>query len=374
MGYVHGTVYLLDAFMIAREMMSSVMRTFAGNNAVVARQTGPEAICERFMKMRPKEFSGTTDPLVAEGWIKSLEVIFEFMELGDEDRLLCATYMFGRNARLWWEGASVALDLATLRWTRFTEAPHRPPQQQHQSKKPFHGSCRSRGQQQQGHVVPRASEYPICVKCTRRHTRTCMYGSGKCYKCGSPDHILKNCPQKNLPTQGRVFALHAVETNTETMLLTGRIFIAGSATNALIDSGATHSFISETFVNYLKVKTIGLDIAYSVVLPSGEELTATNVVRDIDFELHGNLVYADLIVLPMPEFDIILGMDWLLRNIILIDFQRRSVLVRPLGREQFLFEPDRKLVRSQALKTASRHDLEYVRVLIVHLFEAIHSG
>ena len=109
----------------------------------------------------------------------------------------------------------------------------------------------------------------------------------------------------------------------------------------MIDSGATHSFTSEVFANFLKVKTIGLDIAYSVVLPSGEEMAATNVIRDIDLELHGNLVYADLIVLPMPEFDIILGMDWLLRNRVLIDFQRRSVLVRPPGMTQFLFEPDR---------------------------------
>ncbi|XP_073016635.1 uncharacterized protein [Primulina eburnea] len=431
--------------------MNRFFARFAENDAVptaAARPTGPEAVYERFMKMRPKEFSGTSDPMIAEGWIKSLEVIFEFMELGDADRVRCATYLFSGDARLWWEGASVALNLATLSWICFTEvfyskyfteevrskltiefmtlrqgdstvtefiqkfergchfvpliandagaklrhflnglrpilrrdvrvdgpttydvvisraltaeqdqldierdrqgkrpfqAPHRPPPpQQQQNKRPFHGPPGNRGQQQQrGRAVPKTFEYPVCSKCTRRHAGVCMYGSGKCYKCGSPDHVLTQCPQRNLPTQGRVFALHAAETNPETMLLTGRIFIAGSVTKALIDSGATHSFISETFANFLKIKTIGLDIAYSVVLPSGEEMAATNVIRDIDLELHGNLVYADLIVLPMPEFDIILGMDWLLRNRVLIDFQRRYVIVRPPGMEQFLFEPDR---------------------------------
>ncbi|XP_073056933.1 uncharacterized protein [Primulina eburnea] len=43
----------------------------------------------------------------------------------------------------------------------------------------------------------------------------------------------------------------------------------------------------------------------------------------------------------MPEFDINLGMEWLTKNIVLVDFQKISVLVRPLGMEQFLFEPDR---------------------------------
>ncbi|XP_073014556.1 uncharacterized protein [Primulina eburnea] len=393
--------------------MTQFFAQFTGNNvAAVARPPRPEAICERFMRMNPKEFTGTSDPMVAEGWIKSLEVTFRFMELEDADRVRCATYLFGGDARLWWEGASVALDLATLSWTRFREvffskyftddvrsrlrhfmdglrsilrrdvrvagpttyevvvsralaadqdqrdiendrqgkrpfqAPHRPPQQQQQHKRPFHGPSRSREQQQQqqqqqGRVVPRRQEFPVCARCTRRHIGTCMYGSGKCFKCGGTGHLLKDCPQGTLPTQGRVFALHAAEANPETMLLTGRIFIGGASTNALIDSGATHSFISETFANSIEVKTIGLDVAYSVVIPSGEEMAATSVVRDIDLELHGNLVYADLIVLPMPEFDIILGMDWLHKNRVLIDFQRRSVLVRPLGREQFLFEPDR---------------------------------
>ncbi|XP_075494738.1 uncharacterized protein LOC142532303 [Primulina tabacum] len=365
--------------------MTPFFAQFAGNNAAaVARPPRPEAICERFMRMNPKEFTGRSDPMVAEGWIKSLEVTFRFMELEDVDRVRCATYLFGGHARLWWEGASVALDLATLSWTRFREvffskyftndvrsrltrefmtlrqgdmtvpefirkfergchfvpmiandegarlralaaeqdqrdiendrqgkrpfqAPHRPPQQQQQQyKRPFHGPSRSRDQQQQQRrVVPRRQEYP-------------------------------DCPQGTLPTQGRVFELHAAEANPGTMLLT-----SGASTNALIDSGATHSFISETFAYSIEVKTIGLDVAYSVVIPSGEEMAATSVVRDIDLELHGNLVYADLIMLPMPEFDIILGMDWPHKNRVLIDFQRRSVLVRPLGREQFLFEPDR---------------------------------
>ncbi|XP_073061830.1 uncharacterized protein [Primulina eburnea] len=303
--------------------------------------------------MRPKEFLGTSDPMAAEGWIKSLEVIFEFMGLEDGDRVRCATYLFGGEARLWWEGAFVALDLASFSWTRFIEvfyskyfteevrsrlttefmtsrqgdltvtefirkfergchfvplianddgaklrhflndqndierdrqgkrpfqAPHLPPQQHHQNKRHFHDPHRNRGpqQQQQGRAFPRTVEYPVCENCSRRHAGTCMYGSEKCYKCGSTDHILKNCPQNNLPTQGRVFALHAVETNPETMLMT------------------------ETMANSLKIKTNGLDIAYSVALPSGEEMTATNrhwleLVEDYDCDISYHPGKADVV-------------------------------------------------------------------------------
>ncbi|XP_073302363.1 uncharacterized protein [Primulina huaijiensis] len=111
------------------------------------------------------------------------------------------------------------------------QVPHRPPpqQHQHQHKRPYHGPPRNRGgpqqhqeqQQQQGRVVPRTFEHPVCPKCSRRHPGACMFGSGKCFKCGSTDHMLRQCPRKNLPTQGRVFALHAAETNPDTMLMTG---------------------------------------------------------------------------------------------------------------------------------------------------------
>ncbi|XP_073025205.1 uncharacterized protein [Primulina eburnea] len=136
-----------------------------------------------------------------------------------------------------------------------------------------------------------------------------------------------------------MFAMHAQEANPDMTLLIGNIFVKRVTTKALIDSGDTYSFISETFANHLK--SIGLDVSYSVTVPLGEELSATSMVRDINLELQGHLVYVDLIVLLMPEFDIILGMDWLTKNKVLIDFQKWSVLVRPLGLEQFLFEPGR---------------------------------
>ncbi|XP_073030755.1 uncharacterized protein [Primulina eburnea] len=163
-------------------------------------------------------------------------------------------------------------------------------------------------------------------------------------KCGASDHVLKDCPQWRQPTQRRVFTMQTEEANSDMTLLTGlsgNIFIKRVATKALIVSGATYSFISETFANQLDFKSIGLDVSYSVTVPSREELSTTSVVRDIDLQLQGHLVYADLIVLPMPEFVIILGIDWLTNDKVLIDFQKRSVLVRPLGMEQFPFEPDR---------------------------------
>ncbi|XP_073133502.1 uncharacterized protein [Henckelia pumila] len=51
----------------------------------------------------------------------------------------------------------------------------------------------------------------------------------------------------------------------------------------------------------------------------------------------------------MPEFDLILGMDWMTKNAVAIDFQQRSVMVRPKGEEPFWFEATRSSKRTQII-------------------------
>ncbi|XP_073153255.1 uncharacterized protein [Henckelia pumila] len=123
--------------------------------------------------------------------------------------------------------------------------------------------------------------------------------------------MVSECPEMRRPVPGRVFVMQAEEADPDTTLITGRIIVSGVATKALLDSGASHSFISEEFVlNW-------------------------GIQRE---ELLGQSVVADLIVLPMPEFNLILGIDWMVRNAMVIDFQQRSVLIRPEGVKPFWFE------------------------------------
>ncbi|KZV48418.1 hypothetical protein F511_17127, partial [Dorcoceras hygrometricum] len=63
----------------------------------------------------------TTDPLVAESWIKSMEVIFEYLQMPDLDRPRCAIYMLRDEAIIWWEGAKLSVDLLNLIWAKFKQ-------------------------------------------------------------------------------------------------------------------------------------------------------------------------------------------------------------------------------------------------------------
>ncbi|XP_073056961.1 uncharacterized protein [Primulina eburnea] len=354
----------------------------------------PEAVYERFRRMSPKEFPRITDPMIAEGWTKSIEVIFDFMEMTDADKVRCSTFLLSGDARLWWESASVSINLQTLSWNGFKEIFY---------SKYFTEEVRSRLtrefmtlRQGDNSVVEFVRKFergchfvPLIANDVQAKFRHFMDGlrpilhldvrvSGPTTYATTVSRALAaeqdqrdidndrqgkrpyQAPQQPQQHQQRPHLRSLTRGSKERgltrdhqkarspfpsrRLLRGwerNIFIKRLSTKALIDSRATHSFISETFANHLDIKSIGLDVNYSVTVPSGKELVATSVVKDIDLELQGHLVYADLIILPMPESDIILDMNWLTKNRVLIDFQKRSVLVRPMRMEQFLFEPDR---------------------------------
>ncbi|KZV40504.1 hypothetical protein F511_12486 [Dorcoceras hygrometricum] len=74
---------------------------------------------ERVQRQKSKEFSATTNSLIAESWIKSMKVIFEYLQILDLDRPRCAIYILRGDAMIWWEGAKLSVDLANLFWEEF---------------------------------------------------------------------------------------------------------------------------------------------------------------------------------------------------------------------------------------------------------------
>ncbi|XP_075483746.1 uncharacterized protein LOC142523897 [Primulina tabacum] len=115
-------------------------------------------------------------------------------------------------------------------------------------------------------------------------------------------HKAVDCPKLKQPMSGRAYTMHVEQVEPDTTLIT--------------ESG------------------------FRVTVPSGEQMISTSMIKDVELKLQKNVVQADLIVLPMPEFDIILGMDWLTLNGNTIDFQRRLVSIRPPNGKAFIFEAE----------------------------------
>ena len=92
-------------------------------------------------------------------------------------------------------------------------------------------------------------------------------------------------------------------------VVVGQIFIAHISAYTLIDSRASHLFVSAMFVKKLYIEPVLLDEVCVVSLPSGEKLTSRFSFKEVPVEVAGRKLPVDLIVVEMIDYDVILGMD-----------------------------------------------------------------
>ncbi|XP_062104940.1 uncharacterized protein LOC133816496 [Humulus lupulus] len=83
---------------------------------------GFEPVYEHFRKQAPPTFEGEVDPVVAKDWLRSIEAIFDHMELNDRQRISCAAHLLKFDARIWWDVIKHTQDLNTMTWAEFVQA------------------------------------------------------------------------------------------------------------------------------------------------------------------------------------------------------------------------------------------------------------
>ncbi|XP_073024277.1 uncharacterized protein [Primulina eburnea] len=136
-----------------------------------------------------------------------------------------------------------------------------------------------------------------CQHCGKDHpTEHCRKVAGACYKCGEMGHMKRDCPQtgggsgsgsqasvhqrpqqgqstqgSNLRprTQGQVFALNQDQASEENeRVIAGVFLLCGLPAYVLIDTGASHSFISVRFAKLHALPFTSLDVVLSSTLNS----------------------------------------------------------------------------------------------------------
>jgi hypothetical protein len=162
-------------------------------------------------------------------------------------------------------------------------------------------------------------------------------------------------PQQSIP-QARVYAVTRQKAPSASDVVTGIISIYGFDAYTLIDPGSTCSFISCDFAlkNHSNIETLGYSIYVSML--AGGTVIVDKVVKPYPIVINGNTLYADLVVIKLKEFDVILGMDWLSKNHAIVDCQTKEVVLEISEQRKIIFVGERKIILTCVISaTAAFH-------------------
>jgi hypothetical protein len=101
--------------------------------------------------------------------------------------------------------------------------------------------------------------------------------------------------------------------------VTGIVPILGFEALVLFDLGAIHSFVSVVFVRFSRLIVRTLEPGLAVTTPAGKTVVYKRVVCECRVSIGGRVLPANLVVLPMFSYDVILRMDWLTKHSAIID-------------------------------------------------------
>ncbi|CAA3011270.1 Hypothetical predicted protein, partial [Olea europaea subsp. europaea] len=120
-------------------------------------------------------------------------------------------------------------------------------------------------------------------------------------------------------------------------VITGILSISGTSIYVLIDFGATHSFISNICLVKINASCKKNDNVLEVSMPSGGIIDTNRIAMGVKINFDGLTLEADLYVIEMKDFDIILGMDWLGKNRAMIVYFEKEVIFQRSRKEEFRF-------------------------------------
>jgi hypothetical protein len=80
----------------------------------------------------------------------------------------------------------------------------------------------------------------------------------------------------------------------------------------LIDSGSSHSFISTQVATQLQ-GVLGTSSVVQVQVANGSRMQSSSELLQAEWSIQGYVFKSDLKVLPLQNFDMVIGMEWLER-------------------------------------------------------------
>jgi hypothetical protein len=135
----------------------------------------------------------------------------------------------------------------------------------------------------------------------------------------------KNYAPRNPPNPtGRLYHMNVEQVQEETDVVLGMFPVNSVSARVLFDSGASHSFVTETFACKSELQPTPLKNLMLVQIP-GSITKARWTCLAVLIEIHGINFLASLIVLGTKGLEVVLGMDWMSQHQGVIDCAKKTI-------------------------------------------------
>ncbi|KAA3484197.1 DNA/RNA polymerases superfamily protein [Gossypium australe] len=352
-----------------------------------------KAPIDKIRKYGAEEFRATIDddPERAEFWLENTIQVLNELSCTPEECLKCVVFLLKNTAYYWWNTISSVVPRESIRWDssrlnseRILADRARKAKELSKEKKQAEKEAQvsgkrimERGSQRSN---PRSSSpsvtsvgsvgnlKPKCKHCNKFHFGECRLRSGACYRCGSFDHFLRDCPERvekdveltpkpnNPVSRGkpprysgnvsgsrsvtkdstvktkaralvRTYAIRAREDASAPDVITGTFFLLNTDITALIDPGSTHSYICTNLVIVKNLPVESTKFVVKVSNPLGQCVMVDKICKNCSLMVKGYCFSTDLILLPFDEFDVFLGMDWLPQHDAVVNCKHKYIML-----------------------------------------------
>nr|GFB49655.1 putative reverse transcriptase domain-containing protein [Tanacetum cinerariifolium] len=211
---------------------------------------------------------------------------------------------------------------------------------------------------------------PLYNNCKRHHNGNCGVA---CYNCGRPGHFTKDCRRRSTPVcyecgekghtqnyclkkknpqgeeaHGRAYVIKEADKDQGLNIIMGTFLLNNRYAIVLFDSGSDKSFVNTSFSYLIDIDPVRLNTSYEVELADGRVASTNIVLKGCTINLVGHLFKIDLMPIELGTFDVIIGMDWLVKQDTVIVYGKKVVHV-PYKNKTLVVKGDRGASRLKVI-------------------------
>ncbi|KAH0727836.1 hypothetical protein KY290_003558 [Solanum tuberosum] len=206
---------------------------------------------------------------------------------------------------------------------------------------------------------------PNYEKYGKKHGGKCLARKDGCYKCGKSGHVMRGYPMLKVPErEGRKVLpsgsnsdapkknrFYVVQSRGDQEsfpdVVIGMLQVFSIDVYALLDSGATLSFVTPFVAMKFEILSDVLEEPFSVCTPVSDSVVAKRVYRSCPISLSHKVTLVDLVEIDMLDYDVLLGMDWLHASYAYIDCRTRVVKFQFANESTLELKGENSILRGQ---------------------------